>query len=664
MDPMSARTSHLLVGAVGVLTLAALGSAWWLNQDDGQNLTPATVNDVAIALVLVVALTVNLVVGAVVALARRDNPVGWLFLLLGLVLVLEAPAAEYVQHGTGLTGDLPGARVAVVLAGSSWILWFTIVALILLLTPTGQPLSPRWRHVAVGQVTAGTVAYLLAIPSAKAPDPPYDHVQNPMHIDAIQPWADRIGTVCVYAIGLGLIASGFSLLLRFRRARDDERRQLLWLVFAAAPIPLYVVVAFVSSRNGADVVTAAATGGFITVIPIAAGLSVLRYRLYDVERIVSTTLTWSAWTAILVATYALVVWLGAQAVPSGSVPPEVAATIGAVLAAGLALPLRRWLQDQADRRFNRRAYDARRVIGAALAAEDAGMDVEAVLRDALTDPTLTVAYPGPDGEWVRSNGQPAQHTGSHTHVDRHGRVIARIDFDPDVNDVGTLRRATALAAADLDNARLRAELAGRLEEIDASRRRLAVAQRAERRRIERDLHDGAQQSLLALAFELQSAQVNGDPDRMRAALAAGSTAAREAVRELRELANGLHPAALVDGGLTAALDDLARHSPVPLRLDVASDRLDPALEFTAWLVLGEAITNAQKHAGADSIEVGVARENGHLRLRVCDDGRGGARPDGPGLRGLRDRVETAQGELEVTSGPAGTTVEAVLPCGS
>ena len=658
---MTERGSHLLVGGAGALVATAFGATFWWGH--GQGVTPSSASEAAVLAVVVVALLVNLVVGAVVALARRDNPVGWLFLLLGLVLVVEAPADAYVDHGPGLTGDLPGADIVVVLTGSTWILWFTIVALILLLTPTGRALSPRWRMVGRLQVAAGAGAFLLAIPSRKPLDPPYERLQNPMRVDAIQPWADRLGSVCVYLIALGLIASGASLVLRFRRARGDERRQLLWLVFAVAPLPLYVVLAFVTSHNGADVVTILATGGFITIIPVAAGLSVLRYRLYDVERIVSTTVTWSLLTTILVATYALVVWLGATSVPSGSVSPAVAATVGALVAAGLAFPLRSWLQDQVDRRFDRRAYDARVVIGAAIAAEDAGIDVEAVLRDALHDPGLTVAYPDPDGSWARTTGA-ATVSGAELDVDRHGRVIARISFDPSRTDAETVRRAARLAAAELDNARLRAELTAQVGEIDASRARLASAQRRERHRIERDLHDGAQQSLLALAFELQSAQLNGDPARMRAALAEGAAAARAAVRELRDLANGLHPAALADGGLAAALDDMARHSPVPLRVRVEGCRPDPGTEFTAWSVIGEAVVNAQKHAAAHGIEVDVRRQDRDLRLRVHDDGHGGANPDGPGLRGLRDRVEAARGRLTVTSDARGTTVEAVLPCGS
>ena len=461
-----------------------------------------------------------------VALARRDNPVGWLFLALGLVLLLEAPADAYVQYGPGLVGRPPGQpERLVVLADASWILWFTLVALILLLTPTGAvpvaALAVGGSGAAGGR--AGSSASCWRSRPRRRSTRRSSTSQNPMEVARASSRGRTVmGVVCVFTIGLGLIASGISLLLRFRRAVGDERRQLLWLVFAVAPLPLYVVVAFVSSHNGAGLVTVIATGGFITLVPIAAGLSVLRYRLYDVERIVAATVTWVLLTTIVVATYAFTVWLGARAVANGPVSPALAATIGALAAAGLAFPLRRALQDQVDRRFNRRAYDARRVIGAALAAEDAGIDVEAVLREALRDPVLTRRLPRP-GRWLgAADGAPAGLRWT------RGRGPARPGRGPDRLRPGprptppTVRRAAGLAAAELDNARLRAELAQQVGEIAASRARLATAQRRERRRIERDLHDGAQQSLLALAFELQSAQLNGDPERMRQALAEGA----------------------------------------------------------------------------------------------------------------------------------------------
>ena len=376
-------------------------------------------------------------------------------------------------------------------------------------------------------------------------------------------------------------------------------------------------------------------------MPIAAGLSVLRYRLYDVERIVAATVTWVLLTTILVATYAFVVWLGARAVPSGPVSPALAATVGAVAAAGLAFPLRRALQDQVDRRFNRRAYDARRVIGAALAAEDAGIDVEAVLRDALHDPALTVAYPGPDG----CVGDGRRRLPTHVDVDRHGRVVARIGFDPDRTDAGTVRRAARprRRRARQHPAPGRAGPAGRGDR-GVPRPGWPAPSARERRRIERDLHDGAQQSLLALAFELQTAQLNGDPERMRQALADGR--GRGPGRGARAPRPGERAAPGRAGRRRAA----PRRSTTwpgtpPCRCGSrsTSGRLDPGTEFTAWSVIGEAVVNAQKHAAAArhrgrraAPERRPAAAGARRRPRRRQPGRAGAaRPARPGRGGPR-----------------------------
>ncbi|HEX5087246.1 MAG TPA: histidine kinase [Nocardioides sp.] len=662
---MSRRRATVIVAALLTVTMAAgLAGAWTdhLLRVNGRADLAGTSDYVWL---FVVASVTAATVGAVIAVNHPSHPVGWLFLVLGVVISLAGPIDGYAAYALFAARDrpLPGGAAAAFVADREWMLWFLPIALILFLTPDGHYLSSRWRAAGRATVAIGALGLLLSIPSEQPFDAPFQDVANPFEVAGLQPAADLVKTVLVSLLGVGLIVSAVSLVVRFRRSRGEERRRMLWLVLVVLPMPVFVVLAYVASYYDHDSVTVVASAAFVTLVPIAAGLSVLRFRLYDVERIVATTVTWVLLSTILVAAYALMVWLGARAMPSGHVSPAAGATIGAVVAASLAFPLRRWLQDQADRRFNRRAYDARHLIGSALAAQGAGIDVEAVLREALADPTLTVAYPGGDGAWLRADGSPAA-SGVHIDVQRHDRVVARIGYDPEHTDADTVHRAAELAAAELDNIRLRAELAQRIEEIDASRRRLAAAQRKERRRIERDLHDGAQQQLLALAMDLQTARLNGDPERMRQALADGSDSARAAVRDLRALANGLHPAALADGGLTAALDDLARHSPVPLRLHVECGRLDPGTEFTAWSVIGEAVVNAQKHAGAHTIRVDVARENGHLRLNVCDDGHGGANPDGPGLRGLRDRIETARGRLSIVSGTAGTTLEAVLPCGS
>jgi signal transduction histidine kinase len=221
------------------------------------------------------------------------------------------------------------------------------------------------------------------------------------------------------------------------------------------------------------------------------------------------------------------------------------------------------------------------------------------------------------------------------------------------------------AEPELDNAGLRAAMALQLEDVRASRGRLAAAQLEERRRVERDLHDGAQQRLLALAAQFQAALLNGQPARLREALVGGVEQSQAAVRELRELANGLHPSVLADGGLAAALDDLAARHGVQVDVAEPGRRYPQRIEATAWFIACEAVTNAVKHARAEGIRVHVVRQGNELRISVDDDGLGGADPSGNGLRGLADRAEAVGGLLLVQPRqPCGTTISAVLPCGS
>jgi signal transduction histidine kinase len=290
--------------------------------------------------------------------------------------------------------------------------------------------------------------------------------------------------------------------------------------------------------------------------------------------------------------------------------------------------------------------------------------VEQVLRDALRDQDLAVAYWVPDKQvWVTGDGRPALTPVRALTVRRGGRTVARVSsvaLEAELVDA-VLREAEP----ELDNAGLRAAVALQLEDVRASRQRLATAQLDERRRVERDLHDGAQQRLLALAAQLQAALINGQPERLREALTIGVEQSQTAVRELRELANGLHPSVLADGGLAAALDDLASRHRVQIAVAEPDRRYSPRIEATAWFIACEAVTNAVKHAAADQIVVHVDREGADLLVVVEDDGLGGADPSGSGLRGLADRAEAVGGHLDVLARqPTGTTIRAVLPCGS
>jgi signal transduction histidine kinase len=214
----------------------------------------------------------------------------------------------------------------------------------------------------------------------------------------------------------------------------------------------------------------------------------------------------------------------------------------------------------------------------------------------------------------------------------------------------------------------RAALARRIDALTASRAGAVTASEAELRRIERDLHDGAQARLVALGMSLGMAEqkLESDPDAARHLLAEARAGAHEALKELRDLARGIHPPVLADRGLGAALTALAARSPLPVEVSVdVPERPAAAVETAAYFVAAEALANATKHAQATRIRLRVTKSAGSLSVEVADDGRGGADAGGPGLRGIRQRVEVLDGTLHVTSPRGGPTiVKAVLPCAS
>jgi signal transduction histidine kinase len=211
-------------------------------------------------------------------------------------------------------------------------------------------------------------------------------------------------------------------------------------------------------------------------------------------------------------------------------------------------------------------------------------------------------------------------------------------------------------------------LVEQLQEVEASRLRIVEATDAERRRIERDLHDGAQQSLVSalLGVRLSRGMLDGDPSAAPAADSLDRSARHldDALRELRELAHGIHPAVLTESGLPAALESLAERSSVPATLSVdVPTRLPASVEEAAYFVAAEAMANAAKHAQASALSVAARLDDGRLALRIADDGAGGARPEGSGMRGMADRVSALGGTLVIGSpSGGGTTIEAFIPC--
>ncbi len=296
------------------------------------------------------------------------------------------------------------------------------------------------------------------------------------------------------------------------------------------------------------------------------------------------------------------------------------------------------------------------------------------VRDALAaelgDPTLEVAYWLPDSGYVDATGLPAAEPGPDqvmTQIENEGRCVGALIHDPVLcESPELLRDAAAAAALAIENARLEVELRARLAALRASRARLVEAGDAERRRLGRDLHDGAQQRLVALMIELQLARerFESDPAGARELVDSAFANAKEAVVELRDLAAGIHPAVLSQRGLDAALESLASRSTVPVELESElEERLPSAVETAAYFVVAEALTNVTKYADATHARVEVRRENGAAVVDVRDDGVGGAAiGGGTGLSGLTDRVGALDGTLEVESPQgAGTLVRARFP---
>jgi signal transduction histidine kinase len=301
-------------------------------------------------------------------------------------------------------------------------------------------------------------------------------------------------------------------------------------------------------------------------------------------------------------------------------------------------------------------------------------ELRSALARALRDPSLTLAYWLPEfGSWADADGRPVElpdGTGGRAATlvaDRDGLPVAALVHDASLrDDAGLLDPVTAAAAIALENARLSVELRARLEELRGSRARIVEAGDSERRRLERNLHDGAQQRLVAIALQLRLLEnrVRDDPDAAEMASAAGEELKRS-LNELRELARGLHPAVL-EHGLAAALDALAARSEIPtsVRCDVP-DRLPEPVELAAYFVVSEALTNVAKYAHAGEASIRAWRDGEMAVVEVSDDGVGGADDSrGSGLRGLADRVEALDGRLRVVSpAGAGTVVTAELPCG-
>jgi len=611
-------------------------------------------------------------VGLAIALRQPRNVIAWILLLGVLALVVTLPV-EFVA-GTGWQLQIDRA---------SWPLLYAWPIAVTFVFPDGRFLSRRWR--AVGMTGGACFVAFMAL-AMLDPEPFYGDdasVPNPLAGNAVGEWltGSPVGWFWV-VLWLGilgtLLAGMLSMWLRLRRSVGVERLQMLWLAWAGSLIPLGLLVcgltAFAFGDSLIDLVLLPFLLLMEAAVAGAVGVAVARYGLYRIERLVNRTVVYAGLTFLLLAVYVgASVGLGVVA-GRGSHWVTAVATLAVAVA---FLPLRARVQDLVDRRFARARYEGvRRVRAFEDEVRDgsrAPEEIGPVLAEALGDPTAEVRFWLPetaayaDGSGAVELAQPADGTAS-TVVTRDGAPVAVLLHDPTLLERRDLLHGVLEAARlSLEMARLRVELRLQLAEVEASRTRIVEAGYEERRRLERDLHDGAQQRLVSLGVQIRRLQrsLPREAAILRPAFDQIVDEVGGAIGDLRQIAAGVRPARL-DDGLAAALRDLARSSPVPVDVSVLEERVPASVEAAAYFVACEALANAFKHAGASKVAVRAVRENGALHVSIADDGLGGAVVRrGSGLAGLQDRVAAHGGTLDVVSPKGGgTRVEVELPCES
>jgi signal transduction histidine kinase len=612
-------------------------------------------------------------VGLFVALRRPGNRVAWILLAgpLSVAVVMAGDGLARLWLGRDPTSQA-GAWAALV--AFLWPVLFAWPVALAFRFPDGRLPPGRWRGpwwLAVASF-GGALALITQADPIERDDGLA--VANPLPTTLDGGIGEPLFWACWAGIVASLVLAVLALRARYRAGGPQERRQVLWLAYGAVVLPLWLaggsligaIWAWPEPLDGVGL-------AFIQVWPaVAVMVAVTRHGMWEIDRVLNRTAVYAVLTALLVGAYAAVA-LGIGALAGRS---ELTASLGTLAAALLFLPLRRRVQAAVDRRFARRRVEATRTLRRFLEDVRAGRaepeDVGEAVALALGDPSAEVLFRLPEtGCLADAEGRPVADPPD------DGRVVVPIGGERTLGvllhatdpapEPELLRAVLQEAALPVELARLRVEVRLQLAEVASSRERIAQAGYAERRRIERDLHDGAQQRLVTLGIVLRRLQ-RSLPAEARVLVPALDAAVDEvagAITDLRTIAAGVRPPRL-DEGLAAALADLARGAALPVEVAATPRRAPADVEAAAYFVACEALTNAVKHAAATRVRVETARDDGVLRMIVSDDGVGGAAPaGGSGLPGMADRVAAHGGTLAVVS-PAGegTRIEVELPCAS
>jgi len=631
------------------------------------------------------------VLGAVVVSRQPRNPVGWLLVLIGFFFMSIAASNELYLQVVLNTGETTGFIAYVVWVGNwAWLLGmipgFTFLPL---LFPNGRPLTPRWRPLVWFMVAALSLALVGSAFKAGPLDGSHA-VVNPLGID--HPAVEIAGNVGVSCLLAAALASITSLVLRFRRSSGAERQQIKWVASAAVLLP----VAATGLGLGGDAGWPLMLIAFL-IVAIAVTVAMLRYRLYDIDVVINKALVFALLAGFITAVYAgVVVGLG-RLLPIGEGNLGLAIAATALVAVAFE-PVRVRVQHWANRLvYGRRAtpYEALAAmtgrIGGATDPGSALSEAAHLLADG-TGAAQSVVWVAQDGMLVPKaaagdvTGSPdpmvldgdelPERAGALMQAVRHeGRLVGALSLakrpgeGASSADRRLLEELAGQAALLLANTRLRSRLVVRMDELRTSRRRMLVAQDRARHALERDLHDGAQQELVALKVKLgltrTIATKEGAPE-VAARLADAADIADHAVDTLRDVARGIYPPLLESEGLAAAVSAQSRLGDLAVTvLDRTDTRYPREIEATAFFCIREALRNATAHADAEHAHVELDGTEEGLTVVVSDDGIGfdpDLTPQGDGLTHMVDRADAAGGDLEVASHPGrGTTITLMLP---
>ena len=675
---MGGRTARWLAGSVATLSLALMVSGLALTYTN-RHLVPASLNtwDFSDIFQDLVNLAVP-VVGFVVASRRPENRIGWVFLAAGLGLALNAFCDPYAQRALiAVPGSLPAGRAVAWISNWIFVIQTAALSYLLLLFPTGRLRTRRWRPAAWFMALAFTLIFVTQLVRATRiwaePFRAFPRGQVPGVL---------LATLILVPITLLIGITG--LLVRYARSTGEERLQLKW--FAAAA--LLVVATMIPAILIDSTLTTVLSNLAILCLFAAIGIAVLKYRLYDIDIVISKAVLYGSLAVFITAVYVgLVAGVGTLVGHRGS--PLLAALAATVVAVAFQ-PVRQW----AGRLANRVVYGRRATpyqvlsefaqrIGGAYPHEDVlpqmarmvagGTGAEQVVVWLRVDDELVPeaaskgrldAVPQP----VDGQDLPAlPGTGLSVPVVHQGELLGAISVRMRRDE--PLRPASEQLVADVaSQAGLVLSNAGLIEDLRASRQRLVAAQDEARRRLERNIHDGAQQDLVALAIKVRIAKsaVDDDPAEAKELLGELQTDTAATLENLRDLARGIYPPLLADLGLVAALNAQASKSPVPVTVEADGiGRFGQDTEAAVYFCCLEALQNIGKYARATQARICLRAQNGNLSFTVSDDGAGyDARhtPLGSGQRNMADRLAALGGRLEVRSAPSqGTTITAHLP---